>query len=329
MAATEREKKPRPLLSVLLCTHNPDPDVLAQTLSSLRSQSLPPEKWELFLLDNASEPPVGPPDILSWHPRGTIERVSPPGKVHAILRGIDLAESELLMTVDDDNLLDVGYLEEAVSTFEADSRLGIAAGRSTGVFSVPPPRGLRAYLGYLAVRDLGSRPIVEHADDISPWIPFGAGMTFVVAVAEYYAELVKNDPIRRDEHPSGITIGRAQDTDMALCAENVGLKVGYFPSLHLRHLIAAERLAPDAMVKLVEASHYGVTLCRLLHGVYRRPSFVKRVFLRVSRLLDCVRGKSSLGYRLSDAARQAEKRAHRDAARVKSCSTPNHGPLKT
>ena len=56
-----------PELSVILCTHNPRAAFLAETLAGLRAQTLPPERWELLVVDNASNQPLVPD--LAWHPR--------------------------------------------------------------------------------------------------------------------------------------------------------------------------------------------------------------------------------------------------------------------
>ena len=42
-------------VSVVIPTHNPRRDYLAQTLEALAAQTLAPEKWELVVVDNKSE----------------------------------------------------------------------------------------------------------------------------------------------------------------------------------------------------------------------------------------------------------------------------------
>jgi hypothetical protein len=55
-------------LSVVICTHNPHAGNLRRTLNALREQTLPFEKWELLLIDNASAEPLASSWDLSWHP---------------------------------------------------------------------------------------------------------------------------------------------------------------------------------------------------------------------------------------------------------------------
>ena len=101
--------------TVVICTHNPRPHYLSRVLYALRAQTLPPEEWELLLIDNASNNPLtaGKYD-LSWHPCARHVREEELGLAWARLRGMHEAAANLLVFVDDDNVLDVNYLREAI-----------------------------------------------------------------------------------------------------------------------------------------------------------------------------------------------------------------------
>src|SRR5512132_4628719 len=101
-------------LSVIICAHNPRKLYLERTLRALQAQSLEHSRWELLLIDNASESPLSRDWDLSWHPhaRHVVEREL--GLSAARLRGMREANCELLVFVDDDNVLDAEYLSEAV-----------------------------------------------------------------------------------------------------------------------------------------------------------------------------------------------------------------------
>jgi hypothetical protein len=68
-----------------------------------------------LLIDNASKQPL--PDIwdISWHSRGRHIREDKLGLTHARLRGIQESGGGLLVFVDDDNLLALGFLERAAA----------------------------------------------------------------------------------------------------------------------------------------------------------------------------------------------------------------------
>ena len=46
------------VISVIICAHNPRPDSLRRVLDSLAAQTLSKERWELLIVDNASEDPL-------------------------------------------------------------------------------------------------------------------------------------------------------------------------------------------------------------------------------------------------------------------------------
>ena len=101
-------------VSVIVCTHNPRPNYLRRVLDALRDQSLPKDRWEFLLIDNASrEPLVGTWD-LSWHPHARHVSESEIGLSLARQRGIRESSADLLVYVDDDNVLNADYLSEAL-----------------------------------------------------------------------------------------------------------------------------------------------------------------------------------------------------------------------
>jgi glycosyltransferase involved in cell wall biosynthesis len=102
-------------ISVIICTHNPRPDYLRRVLEALRNQTLSLEKWELLLVDNASQEPVTSESWdLSWHRHARYIREENVGIASARLRGMQEANADLMVFVDDDNVLSPDYLSMAV-----------------------------------------------------------------------------------------------------------------------------------------------------------------------------------------------------------------------
>src|SRR6266436_6280424 len=104
------------MLSVIICTHNPRSDYLRRCIEGLRCQKLPYDRWELLVVDNRSDEPLADRIDLSWHPDPHIIREEVLGLTPARLRGIRESMGDLLVFVDDDNVLDVDFLEGAVRT---------------------------------------------------------------------------------------------------------------------------------------------------------------------------------------------------------------------
>src|SRR5271165_1259602 len=87
----------QPDISVVLCTHNPRDDYLDRVLIGLRSQTLSFQRWELLLIDNASNEPLADRFDIGWHPNGRHVREDELGVIVARLRGIAEAAAELLL----------------------------------------------------------------------------------------------------------------------------------------------------------------------------------------------------------------------------------------
>src|SRR5262245_3180408 len=97
--------------SVVICTHNPRLDYLRRALDGLKAQALPRDRWELLVVDNASDTaPVAAAD-LAWHPRAAVVREDVLGLTAARVRGIAATNGDLVVFVDDDNIVAPDYLE--------------------------------------------------------------------------------------------------------------------------------------------------------------------------------------------------------------------------
>src|SRR6516165_192088 len=144
-----------PELSIIICTHNPRQDYLSRTLEALRAQTLPMAEWELLVVDNASHSPVAASSSLTWHPNARHVREEVLGLTPARLRGIQEAQGEVLVFVDDDSLLGSSYLEVALHVAESRPELGCwGAGLIQAEYEKPPPEWLAAYDDALAIRRL-------------------------------------------------------------------------------------------------------------------------------------------------------------------------------
>src|ERR1700722_8904228 len=132
-------------LSVIICTHNPRRDYLQRVLDALKAQTLPKEQWELLLIDNASKEPVAGRFDLSWQAQGRHVREDEVGLTAARLRGIKDSKSELLLFVDDDNVLAVDYLEQAVKIGRSMEFIGAWGGCIEHEFEIVPPEWTRPF----------------------------------------------------------------------------------------------------------------------------------------------------------------------------------------
>jgi GT2 family glycosyltransferase len=243
-----------PVLTVIVPAHNPDLGRLRETLLGLRVQTLPADRWEALLVDNAS---AHFPDA-AWlggcaPPNATVLHESTLGLSAARRRAFRAAAGEFAVLVDDDNVLAPDYLEQALKVFAAHPRVGLAGGRSEPRFETEPPAWSREFFPLLALRDLGGekisaglRPAGASRNRYPDFAPIGAGMA--LRRAAWTAWL--------DAPASGLTdrrggeLSSGGDNDLVLRAMAAGWEVGYFPQLALTHLIPSSRLEPAYLARL-------------------------------------------------------------------------------
>jgi glycosyltransferase involved in cell wall biosynthesis len=261
---------PHPDVSVILCTHNPRVDYLERALAGLRGQTLPHERWELLLIDNASESSVGGRFDIEWHPGGRHIREDELGLTPARLRGIADASAELLIFVDDDNVLSPDYLELALQVGTACSFLGTWGGQCVPEFEIEPAPELRQYLPRLALRTTDRDSWTNVAGDWSEAYPYGAGFCVRRKVAGEFA-------LGR----RGTLLFSGDDYDVNLTACDMGLGCGVFQFLKLTHLISSRRLTVEYMLKLSYGHSYSSALLFTERGKPPHdplPNRLKRLF---------------------------------------------------
>jgi glycosyltransferase involved in cell wall biosynthesis len=240
-------------VSVILPTHNPHPGRLRRTLAGLRAQTLPAERWETLLIDNASHPPVAGLADAPVNLRSIREPQL--GLTSARRRGFAESQAPFSVLVDDDNVLAPDYLAYVIQLFAAHPLLGAIGGKSLPEFEREPKAWEREFLPLLALRDLGDRPHFsrglrpagaaqnEYPVDAAP---IGAGMAIRQEVARQWLEADGGGISDR----RGRELTSGGDNDIVLAALQRGWEVAYFPELTLTHLIPAGRLEAGYLGRL-------------------------------------------------------------------------------
>lgn len=261
-----------PEISVITCSHNPRPDYLAQVLDALREETLAQARWEYLLIDNSSQEPLGSRVDLSWHSNARHIREEKLGLTHARLRGIREAAGDILVFVDDDNVLDADYLEQVVHVAREWPRLGAWGGQTRPGFESDPPDWTRQYWSRLVIREFDSDRWSNQPSQADT-MPCGAGMCVRKSVVDYYAELHANGQRNILMDRTGNSLVSGGDSDLAICACDIGLGMGLFTSLRLTHLIPPGRLTEDYLASLLEGLAYSAIVLdsfRSSNGLLRR-----------------------------------------------------------
>lgn len=254
-----------PAISVITCTHNPRKDYLEKVLVGLKSQTLPIEKWEFLLIDNASKELLCSKIDLSWHPNARHIREEKLGLTNARLRGIREVRGEILVFVDDDNVLDSNYLENTWQIGCDWSILGAWGGQIRPEFEVEPPEWTKPYWAMLAIRefdtDRWSNLVNQHITT-----PCGAGLCVRKIVAQEYAKLIAQDSKRAELDRKGNLLTSCGDSDLAFTACDLNLGTGQFKLLGLTHLIPSSRLDENYLLRLVEGMTFSGIVLEAFRG---------------------------------------------------------------
>jgi glycosyltransferase involved in cell wall biosynthesis len=280
--------------SVIICAHNPRSDYFARVLEGLRNQTLPLHKWELLIVDNASDAPLASSCDISWHPtaRHILEREL--GLAYARRRGIQEASADLIIFVDDDNVLDGNYLAEAIKIGQESPFLGAwGSGCIRGDFEVEPRESLRSWL---PVREVtaprwsnlaGIHLLGESPKEAIPW---GAGLCVRREIVVAYCQFCDQSSVQITGR-QGDALTTCDDTEMSFVCCSRGLGVGIFPELKLTHLIPQRRVSEDYIVRFAEGTGISNTLLRYKwqHIIPQSPFNIK-ILLSVLKTILLYRG---------------------------------------
>lgn len=301
------------LISVAVCTLNPRPEYFEMVLSALADQTLSKSEWELIVVDNGSTPPLDR-QLVGWHPNGRLIREMEPGLTPARVRAIRESSGDLIVFVDDDNLLDANYLEQAIQLLRNFPMLAAIGGSCFPRFETTPHPVLKPWLDGLVVEVL-DRPRWANLECGGPSLPPGAGLVVRRAVAERYCTYVQNSSHRRLLDRRGGNLSSGGDSDLALTSIDLGYGTGRFPELRLTHLIPKGRLEAEYLIQLQYALAYSGVIVNNLHQLkpVQKPSrinlFVKLVAAFIRAL---VFWKGILGARIALSRERGRLSAWRD-----------------
>ncbi|MBJ7326564.1 MAG: glycosyltransferase [Chthoniobacterales bacterium] len=187
------------------------------------------------------------------------------GLTAARLRGFAETRGELIVLVDDDNVLDADYLEQAVKIAEAFPLLGSWSGQSILEFEDPalqPPEMLRSLLLERHLdRDYWSNDQHHTKSD-----PYGAGMCVRRLVADAYVRKLASEPKRMELDLSGGELLYGGDLDLAFAGLDIGLGKGAFRRLKFTHLIPKARCSMDYLMRAAEGHAYSEVVAAWLNG---------------------------------------------------------------
>lgn len=249
------------LLSLITCSRDPDDVGLEAMLASVRALRVP-RGWrvEHVIVDNGSESPLAArPSVrshLALFPNARLSEDRTEGLAAVRARVLRASAGELLVTVDDDNLPESGYLEALVTAAAELPDVGIfGAGRIAVVLPADAPAWASDpwVLRLFQERDFPA-PTHGLSRDWQPYYPPGTGMAVRRRIAVAFAEGVERGELRNCSRRKGHLSG-GEDAQLVWICVRDGLSVGTFPGMRLSHYVSPRRLSPRYIRRLVFGIH--------------------------------------------------------------------------
>jgi glycosyltransferase involved in cell wall biosynthesis len=235
-----------PGFSIVLCTYN-GASRLEKTIKHLAGLNIPAgHKTELILVDNASTDNTVAFAQKIWFELETpfplkIVTEKRQGKGFAIETGYDAASYTYILTVDDDNWLDAGYLNIATRLFQQHPDAGILQGRNVAAFEVAPPPWFEELEPFFVIGSPVPQTGYFPRNHFGVW---GAGM---VILNKDWKEIRSNGFGFLTSKSSGKAAGEDHETAIALLM--LGRKIYYSDELVYTHFMPSGRITWENLKK--------------------------------------------------------------------------------
>jgi glycosyltransferase involved in cell wall biosynthesis len=239
------------LISVILCTYNPNEKYLARALDSILYQDMKKEDWEFVVIDNNSSTPVREMDAVRQ--RGVrVEFEGKQGLSAAREYGIRHTRGDILVFIDDDNILAPEYLSKVKTVFDTPN-IGIVSGSIAPEYEREPDGWFKDFECMLAIRThLGERAYLSNIPSYNEYFPVGAGMACRRTLVEAYYNAIANGSAYISGR-AGAQLSSAEDLDLDFFAISQGYLVGSVGYLKMKHIIPVGRTTIDYLTRLAIA----------------------------------------------------------------------------
>ncbi len=260
-------------ISVIICSYNPTIEILKNVLEVLSKQTLQNNRWELIIVDNNSSKKIENIIDLSWHEKARIVIEKKQGLAMARIRGVKEATCESIVFIDDDNLAGLDYLEKSLMIFSTHSTIGVFGGKAIPHYLKHSPEDwFKSYVGLLGCRDLGEKEIVSNIlnNEVSEYpnfSPIGTGMCIRKEVFLTYLREIETDVFRKNLGRKGNNLTSGEDNDIVITALKNGWQVGYFPQLHIDHIIPESRTEINYLARMNFAQNKSWIKLLIFHGI--------------------------------------------------------------
>ena len=225
------------IVNVVICTYSRY-DLLDQALASVLAQSLPPNDFQLTVIDNSPDATRSREMSHRWRgtPRLLWHHSAVPGLSRARNLCLEATTAPLVAFIDDDAIADEDWLSHLVAAFEQlGPRAHAIGGRVRPRFDQPRPAWLSDdMLAYLSVCDLGEETRFIRPEE---WV-VGANLCYRTAAVKEAGGF----DVALGRVGGGAALMSNDETDVRDRLSARGGMTGYCPGAQVEHRVIPDRL---------------------------------------------------------------------------------------
>ena len=240
-------------ISVVICCYNSE-KLIKDTLRHLAKQRLKSSlSFEVILVDNNSTDDTVEVAKKLWQdsrpdiPFNNVEEKKP-GLSHARKTGVLASNGEVIVFCDDDNWLEVNYLNSAFEIMKTHPEIGALGGQSVGILETEEPSWWQSKcLGYAV-----GKQALQNGDISKRGFVWGAGLVIPRSILISLYDAGFNSML---SDRKGKILNSGGDSEICKWILLMGYKLWYSDELKFTHYIKKERLT-DEYVKNLYDGHY-------------------------------------------------------------------------
>ena len=236
-------------VSVVICTFNGQ-DRLPEVLDALMVQTVPPEiRWEIVVVDNNSTDRTA--EVAAAYGLHSsvpliVATESTQGLVYARRRGLLASTGQFISFLDDDTIVDAGWVQAIYEFFRTHERAGLVGPKIIPQLDVEPPGYFDLIKRALGITDLGNETLELTLSKRGH--PLGPHSGCRRVAIEPFLQRDSFDVIGR----CGNQLSSSEDSILAHDVRRGGWQWWYEPRMRLWHHIPPYRLTEEYLRRLME-----------------------------------------------------------------------------
>ncbi|KAB1067019.1 glycosyltransferase family 2 protein [Tamlana haliotis] len=260
-------------ISVIVCCYNSE-KLLKETLTHLVKQDVKDGfVYEVILVDNNSCDQTAQVARDLWSQFKTtvclnIIKEEKPGLSYARKTGVLASKGGIIIFCDDDNWLQVDYLQIAYGFMNSNPKVGALGGQSEGVLEIEEPNWWHKEKLNYAVGVQGG----QDGDITKRGYVWGAGLVIRSSILQRLYD-INFESLLTDRVGSELSSGG--DSEICKWVLLMDYKLWYLESLRFKHYITKNRLTDEYLIKLLEGHKQAQPLLNLYNWFFYNGIFKK------------------------------------------------------